>query len=49
MVVNIFDAYRAEIINQNAESSIVESRQIRMKTNKALSSNPNCHFVTDFF
>ena len=49
IVVKIFDAYPAEILNRKAKSSIGESRRIRIKTNKTSSSNPNCHFGPGFF
>ena len=49
IVVKIFDAYPAEILNQKAKFSIGESRLIRIKTKKTSSSNPNFRFVPGFF
>ena len=49
MDVKNFDADPAKILNQNAKSSIGESRWIHIKTNKTSSSNRNCCFGSGFF
>ena len=49
IVLKIFDAYLAEILNRKAKSSIGESRGIRIKTKKTSLSNLNCRFGPGFF